>query len=334
MNHLLTMMKKQIQDTNLKRIVFPEYHDERILKAANRLAIERLIKPIFIGRKEEVDKQASQAGISLQHYGVICPQSYQASDKLVNLLLQRRGGRLTLEKAQELLKDPYYFSAMLVYAGEADGLVSGASVTTSKAARPVLEIMQAKAGMKKVSAAYLLVREDEHYLFADCAIQIEPTSEDLVEITLQSAETAKNFQLQPKIAMLSFSTKGSAQSTETEKIVAALKRVKSLAPDLSIDGEVQFDAAYMPALAAKKEAKLTIDGAANVFIFPNLAAGNISCKIAERLGNFQAIGPLIQGLNQPVNLLSRTCSEEDVYSVTLYTAMQASILTEQRRNLS
>src|SRR5699024_2864000 len=186
-----------------------------------------------------------------------------------------------------------------------------------------LQIIKPKKTVNKVSGAYLMIKDQEQYIFADCAINISPTSEELAEIALQSAATARLLQIDPKVAMLSFSTKGSAQSPETAKIISAVRQVKATDPTLIIDGEVQFDAAYMPTLAAKKAPDLSINGDANVFVFPNLEAGNISCKIAERLGGFQAIGPIIQGLNRPVNLLSRGCSEDDVYKVALFTALQA-----------
>src|SRR5699024_5066936 len=223
-----------------------------------------------------------------------------------------------------------FFASLLVQAKHADGLVSGAMHTTSEVALPLLQIIKPKAGMRKVSGAYILIKEEEQYVFADCAINISPSSEELAEITLQSAHTAQLLEIEPKVAMLSFSTQGSASSDETEKIIEAVEIVKSKNPSFTIDGEIQFDAAYVPALAMKKAPNSSIQGDANVFVFPNLEAGNISCKIAERLGGFQAIGPLMQGLNRPVNLLSRGCQEDDVYKVALFTALQA---IEQEENL-
>lgn len=325
MDDIFDTIKTQLIASAKKRIVFPEFSDERVLRAANRLAMENVITPIYIGEAKEVESYANQFNIQLADYEVITFNAFQRQEALVQSYVARRRGKVNSETAREHLHDPNYFATMLVYDNYADGLVSGAIYTTSSAVLPALQIIKPKASMKKVSGAYLLVRENEQYIFADCAVNILPTSEELAEITLQSAETAELLQIDPKVAMLSFSTKGSAYSPETAKIIDAVKIVKKSRPSLNVDGEVQFDAAYMPELAAKKAPNLTINGDANVFVFPNLEAGNISCKIAERLGGFQAIGPLIQGLNRPVNLLSRGCHEDDVYKVALFTAMQATV---------
>lgn len=323
MNDIFELIKNQLIATSQKRIVFPEISDERVLRAANRLARERIITPVYIGEAREVESYANQFNITLAEYEAMNPKGFAGLSDLADKYVARRQGRIDSETALEHLHDPNYFATMLVYAGYADGLVSGAIYTTSAAVLPALRIIKPKERMKKVSGAYVLLRGDEQYVFADCAVNIAPTSEELAEITLQSAETAKLLQIEPKVALLSFSTKGSAYSPETVKINEALQIVKQSQPSLIIDGEVQFDAAYMPELAVKKAPNLTINGDANVFVFPSLEAGNISCKIAERLGGFQAIGPLIQGLSRPVNLLSRGCDEDDVYKVALFTAMQA-----------
>src|SRR5699024_3907392 len=234
-----------------------------------------------------------------------------------------RQGKTTKEEAIELLKTESYFGTMLVSMNEADGLVSGAVNSTSDTVRPALQIIKTRPGIKKTSGVFVMVRDDERYIFGDCAINIAPTSDDLAEIAVESHKTAKVFGIEPKIAMLSFSTKGSAQSEETERVVEAIAKAKEMNDNLVIDGEFQFDTAFVPSVAAKKAPESEIQGDATVFVFPSLEAGNISYKLAERLGGFEAVGPILQGLNKPVNDLSRGCSSEDVYKLALVTAAQA-----------
>jgi len=242
----------------------------------------------------------------------------------VEKFVERRKGKITVEEARRLLReDVNYFGTMLVYAGQADGLVSGAAHSTADTVRPALQIIKTKPGVNKTSGAFIMVRGEEKYVFADCAINIVLDSRDLAEIAVESAKTAKIFGIEPKVAMLSFSTKGSARSPETEKVIEAVKIAKEMQPDLVIDGEFQFDAAFVPSVAKRKAPDSVIQGDANVFIFPSLEAGNIGYKIAQRLGNFEAIGPILQGLNAPVNDLSRGCNEEDVYKLALITAAQS-----------
>ena len=237
---------------------------------------------------------------------------------------------LSAEKEKQLKKmhakfllDENYFGTMLVYTNKADGLVSGAAHSTADTVRPALQIIKTKQGVSKTSGVFIMVREDEKYVFADCAINIAPDSNDLAEIAIESAKTAKMFGIEPRVAMLSFSTKGSAKSHETEKVAEAVTVAKERDPELTLDGEFQFDAAFVPSVAKSKAPDSQIQGDANVFVFPSLEAGNIGYKIAQRLGNFEAVGPILQGLNRPVNDLSRGCNEEDVYKLALITAAQA-----------
>ncbi|MCM3705449.1 MULTISPECIES: phosphate acetyltransferase [Cytobacillus] len=322
MSDLFTVLKEKVTGQNL-RIVFPEGQDERILAAAGRLAAEKIITPILIGNIAEIEAKAKDMDISLDSAEIYDPSSFLMMDELVAAFVERRKGKATEEDARRILLDENYFGTMLVYANKADGLVSGAAHSTADTVRPALQIIKTKEGVSKTSGVFIMVRDDERYVFADCAINISPDSQDLAEIAIESAKTARMFDIEPRVAMLSFSTKGSAKSPETEKVSAALEAAKVRDPLLIIDGEFQFDAAFVPSVAEKKAPDSPIQGDANVFVFPSLEAGNIGYKIAQRLGNFEAVGPILQGLNRPVNDLSRGCNEEDVYKLALITAAQA-----------
>jgi phosphate acetyltransferase len=307
------------------RIVFPEGLDERIVRAAGRLAEEKRLTPILIGNIEQVQAKAQELGVSLEAAEIYDPASYAAMDELVAAFVERRKGKVTEENARKILLDENYFGTMLVYLNKADGLVSGAAHSTADTVRPALQIIKTKEGVKKTSGVFIMVREDEKYVFADCAINIAPDSNDLAEIAIESAKTADMFGMEPRIAMLSFSTKGSAKSPETERVSGAVEEAKRRDSSLVIDGEFQFDAAFVPSVAKSKAPDSPLQGDANVFIFPSLEAGNIGYKIAQRLGGFEAVGPILQGLNKPVNDLSRGCNEEDVYKLALITAAQGII---------
>lgn len=322
MSNLFSVLKEKVAEKDIK-IVFPEGLDERILTAVSRLASEDVIQPIVIGDEAAVTKRANELGLSLGRTEIFNPTQYEGFNELVQTFVERRKGKVAEEDAKRILEDENYFGTMLVYTGKAHGLVSGATHSTADTVRPALQIIKTKKGVGKTSGVFIMVRDDEKYVFADCAINISPDSTDLAEIAVESAATAKMFDIDPRVAMLSFSTKGSAVSNETEKVVEALRIAKEKQPDLVIDGEFQFDAAFVPSVAKKKAPNSDLQGDANVFIFPNLDAGNIGYKIAQRLGNFEAVGPILQGLNQPVNDLSRGCNAEDVYKLALITAGQA-----------
>ncbi|SFA39677.1 phosphate acetyltransferase [Anoxybacillus pushchinoensis] len=322
MSDLFAALKQKVAGKNVT-IVFPEGLDERILTAVGRLAEENVLQPIVIGDQEAVVQKAKELGLTLEKVEIVDPRSYEGMDEMVAAFIERRKGKVTEEDARNILLDENYFGTMLVYMGKAHGLVSGAAHSTADTVRPALQIIKTKPGIRKTSGVFIMVRGDEKYVFADCAINIAPDSQDLAEIAVESAQTAKMFDIDPRVAMLSFSTKGSAKSPETEKVIEAVRLAKEMAPDLTLDGEFQFDAAFVPSVAKKKAPDSVIQGDANVFIFPSLEAGNIGYKIAQRLGNFEAVGPILQGLNQPVNDLSRGCNAEDVYKLSLITAAQA-----------
>jgi len=322
MSHLFEQIQDRLQHTH-KKIVFPEGHDERILTAASQLSAAEIVTPILIGDEQEIRQKAEAVGVDVSACELMDPRDFSEFDTAVNAFVERRKGKVTTDQARQTLLDENYFGTMLVYLDKADGLVSGAAHSTADTVRPALQIIKTKDDIQKTSGVFIMVRNDEKYVFADCAINMNPDSQDLAEIAVESANTAKLFDVDPRIAMLSFSTKGSAQSEETEKVVEALKLAKEKNPSLVIDGEFQFDAAFVPSVAAKKAPDSEIQGDANVFIFPSLEAGNIGYKIAQRLGEFEAVGPVLQGLNKPVNDLSRGCNAEDVYNLALITAAQA-----------
>ncbi|MGG3571666.1 phosphate acetyltransferase [Bacillus gobiensis] len=321
MADLFTLIEEKVKGKDV-RIVFPEGTDDRILTAAIQLAGKSILQPIVVGNKEEITKKADSLHLKLDGVDIYDPHTYEGLEELVQSFVERRKGKATEEQARKILLDENYFGTMLVYKGLADGLVSGAAHSTADTVRPALQIIKTKEGIKKTSGVFIMVRGDEQYVFADCAINIAPNSDDLAEIAVESANTAKMFDIDPRVAMLSFSTKGSAKSDETTKVAEAVKIAKEKAPDLTLDGEFQFDAAFVPSVAEKKAPDSIIKGDANVFVFPSLEAGNIGYKIAQRLGNFEAVGPILQGLNQPVNDLSRGCDSQDVYNLALITAAQ------------
>ena len=304
-------------------IVFPEGDDPRILRAAIRLNEDGDIKPIVLGDKKELEALAEKEGVKLGDLEILDPANYEAKDEMVKAFVERRKGKVNEEQAAEILKDHNYFGTMLIYMGKAKGLVSGAAHTTADTVRPALQIIKTKEGYKRCSGAFIMLRDEEMYLMADCAINIDLDADGLAEVAVVSNETARQFGMDPKIAMLSFSTKGSASHERVTMVAEATKMAKEKNPDMAIDGELQFDAAFVESVAKKKAPGSEVAGHANVFVFPNIEAGNIGYKIAQRFGGFEAIGPILQGLNAPVNDLSRGCVEDEVYSLAIITAAQA-----------
>lgn len=321
---LFDNLKQKVAGAN-KTIVFPEGQEPRIFRAAIRLKNDGLVVPILLGKVDEIKQNAENEGVDLGDIELIDPNTYPEDKfaEMVEAFVERRKGKNTKEQAETMLRDVNYFGTMLVYMDKADGLVSGAIHSTGDTVRPALQIIKTKPGVSRTSGAFVMVKGDERYLFADCAININPGAQELAEITVESANTAKIFDIDPQVAMLSFSTMGSAKSDEVTKVQEAVKLAKELAPNEKIDGELQFDAAFVPVVAKQKAPESEVAGHANVFVFPELQSGNIGYKIAQRLGGFEAIGPVLQGLNKPVSDLSRGSVEEDVYKVAIITAAQA-----------
>ena len=327
MADLLSVLQDKLSGKNVK-IVLPEGEDERVLIAATQLQKTDYVSPIVLGNEDNIKSLASKHALDLTQIEIIDPATSELKDELVDAFVERRKGKATKEQAVELLDNVNYFGTMLVYTGKAEGLVSGAAHSTGDTVRPALQIIKTKPGVSRTSGIFFMIKGDEQYIFGDCAINPELDAQGLAEIAVESAKSAQSFGMDPKVAMLSFSTKGSAKSDDVTKVQEALKlaQEKAEADQLDhvvIDGEFQFDAAIVPSVAEKKAPGSKIQGDANVFVFPSLEAGNIGYKIAQRLGGYDAVGPVLQGLNSPVNDLSRGCSTEDVYNLSIITAAQA-----------
>ncbi len=327
MADLLSVLQDKLSGKNVK-IVLPEGEDERVLIAATQLQKTDYVSPIVLGNEDNIKSLASKHALDLTQIEIIDPATSELKDELVDAFVERRKGKATKEQAIELLDNVNYFGTMLVYTGKAEGLVSGAAHSTGDTVRPALQIIKTKPGVSRTSGIFFMIKGDEQYIFGDCAINPELDAQGLAEIAVESAKSAQSFGMDPKVTMLSFSTKGSAKSDDVTKVQEALKlaQEKAEADQLDhvvIDGEFQFDAAIVPSVAEKKAPGAKIQGDANVFVFPSLEAGNIGYKIAQRLGGYDAVGPVLQGLNSPVNDLSRGCSTEDVYNLSIITAAQA-----------
>ena len=322
-----TMIEKLKKDP--KTIVFTEGSDPRILEAASRLLASSFLRPILLGNLDEIEKAAEEAGYNIRGARIIDPENYERFDEMVDLFCELRKSKgVTPEQARKTLSASNYFGTMLVKMGEADALLGGATYSTADTVRPALQLIKTKPGNNIVSSCFILVRpsatgENEVLAMADCAINIDPSEDDLVEIAGETAECARLFGVDPKVAFLSFSTNGSAKDESITKMRNACERTKKLLPDVPIDGEMQFDAAVSPNVAKKKFPNSPVAGHANTFIFPNINAGNIGYKIAQRMGNFEAYGPILLGLNSPINDLSRGCTASEVYSMALITAATA-----------
>lgn len=321
---LFESLKSKVLNKNV-RVVFPEGTEPRILGAVVRLQAENLVHPVLLGNVEEIKTSAKDHGFNVENIEIIDPNNYDEFDAMVEAFVERRKGKATAEQAHEILKDENYFGTMLTHMGKVDALVSGAVHSTGDTVRPALQIIKTKPGVSRTSGAFIMMRGrgQEKYLFSDCAININPNAQELAEIAVESAKTAEMFGIDPKVALLSFSTKGSAAGEEVTKVAEATKIAKELAPEYQIDGELQFDAAFVKAVADQKAPDSDVAGQASVFVFPEIQSGNIGYKIAQRFGNFEAIGPILQGLNKPISDLSRGCVEEDVYKTAIITANQA-----------
>ncbi len=328
---MLTEIIKRLK-SDRKKIVFTEGEDPRILEAATRLVTDGIMDVLLCGNPEKIKSAAASGGFNIDGMEIADPENYPEFDKMVETMFELRKGKTPIEECRESLKKSNYFGTMLVKMGKADGLLGGATYSTADTVRPALQIVKTKPGAHLVSSCFILVRGDEKLAMGDCAINIDypdtvdkdgnvtlKGSDKLAEVVVETARTAKIFGIDPKVAVLSFSTKGSGKGGTVQLSRDATEKAKELAPGLAIDGELQFDAAVSPVVAATKCKGSPVAGQANTFIFPNIEAGNIGYKIAQRLGGFEAYGPILQGLNAPINDLSRGCNADEVYTMAIIT---------------
>lgn len=313
--------------TNPQSIIYPEASlDLRVLKGLIKAAEEKIVEPILIGKPKEISKLLIDNNLKLPKSARIIDHTEKNSmyNYLLELFLELRKHKgLKAKEAAKLMESPHYYASLLLKSDHGHGIVAGAVSTTAETFRPVFQIIKTKDQYHHASSFFFMIKGSQIYLFADCAININPDVQTLAEIAIDTAETAKLFNIEPKVALLSFSTKGSANSPETLKIQEALKLIKAKKPHLIVDGEMQVDAALVPEIAKAKAPNSEIKGDANILIFPNLESGNIAYKLTQRLGKYEAIGPIVQGLKKPVNDLSRGCSVEDVYYISAITSLQA-----------
>ena len=313
---------------NPRKIVFTEGTDPRILEASARLLSGTFLTPVLVGKQDAVQKAAEESGFNIRGAEIIDPETFPEMEKMVATLAELRKGKMSDEECRANLKKGNYFGTMLVKMGYADALLGGATYSTADTVRPALQIIKTKPGSKVVSSCFILVRasatgDNEVLAMGDCAINIKPNEDELVEIAMECAKCARTFGVDPKVAFLSYSTKGSGKGEDVDKMHNACAKAKAAAPELCIDGELQFDAAVSPKVAHTKCPESVVAGHANTFIFPDINAGNIGYKIAQRLGNFEAYGPILLGLNAPINDLSRGCNAMEVYSMAIITAALA-----------
>lgn len=316
---MITALKDQ-----KRKIVFTEGTDPRILEASSRLYKEGILTPILLGTTEEIDEAAKKCGWPVDGIEKIDPLHYNKIDEMTAKMVELRKGKMDEAACRAALSKSNYFGTMLVKMGKADCLLGGATYSTADTVRPALQLIKTKPESKIVSSCFILFRETEGnkemYAMGDCAINLDPTDEELVEIAVETARTAKTFSIDPKVALLSYSTLGSGKGESVDKVNRAATKLKSMNLDFPVDGELQFDAAISPTVAKTKASGSPVAGNANVFIFPDINAGNIGYKIAQRLGGFEAFGPILQGLNAPINDLSRGCNADEVYKMSIITA--------------
>ena len=321
-----------------RKIVFTEGTDPRILEASARLLSGTFLTPILLGNEDEVRAAAEDAGFNIRGAVIIDPEKYENMEAMVAKMVELRKGKMTEDEVRAALKKSNYFGTMLVAMGEADALLGGATYSTADTVRPALQLVKTKPGAHLVSSCFILTREGgdealQKLCMGDCAINISyedsldkegnvtvSAAQKLAEVAVESAKTAKFFGIEPKVAMLSFSTKGSGKGGTVALSAAATKIAQEMAPDMSIDGEMQFDAAVSPTVGQLKFPGSKVAGYANTFVFPCIEAGNIGYKIAQRLGGYDAYGPILQGLNAPINDLSRGCNADEVYAMAIITA--------------
>ncbi|MDY4487536.1 MAG: phosphate acetyltransferase [Candidatus Limivicinus sp.] len=326
----------EILKANPRKIVYTEGSDARILESAARLKKDGFLTPVLVGNVDEVKAAAAKGGFDIEGLEILDPLTYDRMDEMVDTMVELRKGKMSAEDCRAALSKGNYFGTMLVKMGVADALLGGATYSTADTVRPALQLVKTKKGANLVSSCFIMVRGDEMLAMGDCAINISyedkldkegnvtlTAAQQLAEVAVETAKTAKVFGMDPKVAMLSYSTKGSGKGPAVDMVRNATAIAKEMAPDVAIDGEMQFDAAVSPVVGQLKFPGSPVAGYANTFIFPEIQSGNIGYKIAQRLGGFAAYGPILQGLNAPINDLSRGCDAEEVYQMSIITAALA-----------
>ena len=326
----------EILKANPRKIVYTEGSDARILESAARLKKGGFLTPVLVGNVDEVKAAAAKGGFDIEGLEILDPLTYDRMDEMVNTMVELRKGKMSAEDCRAALSKGNYFGTMLVKMGVADALLGGATYSTADTVRPALQLVKTRKGANLVSSCFIMVRGDEMLAMGDCAINISyedkldkegnvtlTAAQQLAEVAVETAKTAKVFGIDPKVAMLSYSTKGSGKGPAVDLVRNATAIAKEMAPDVAIDGEMQFDAAVSPVVGQLKFPGSPVAGYANTFIFPEIQSGNIGYKIAQRLGGFAAYGPILQGLNAPINDLSRGCDAEEVYQMSIITAALA-----------
>ncbi len=329
----MELMKKiwDLAQKDIKKIVLPEGEEERNLEAAGKIKKEGLAEIVLVGNPQRIKEKCNNLRINIDGIEVVDPETSEKTASYAEAFYELRKNKgMTIEKADMIVKDPLYFGTMMVKLGDADGMVSGAIHTTGDLLRPGLQIVKTAPGVSVVSSFFIMMVPDCNYgdegllVFSDCAVNPNPTAEQLASIAIATAETTKRLcKIEPKVAMLSFSTMGSADHDLVEKVRKATEIAKELRPDLNIDGEMQLDAAIVRKVADQKAPNSKVAGNANVLIFPDLQAGNIGYKLVQRFAKAEAIGPICQGFAKPINDLSRGCSADDIVNVVALTAVQA-----------
>lgn len=317
----MEQLKKLIMGKNV-RIMFTEGWDPRVMRAASRLAKEQIVIPVLNGPRDMIAETAENKQIDLSGVEILDRIEYQRMDEMILKMVELRKGKLSALECCDLLEKENYFATMCLAMDDVDGLIGGATISTRETLRAALQLIKTKQGCDIVSSCFLMTKGSTQYIFGDCSLNIDPSVDELVDITMQCAKTAQVFGIEPKVGLLSYSTYGSGAGASVDKVREAVKRLRRLPLGYEVDGEMQLDAAVAQEVAELKAPDSLIAGKINTFIFPTLDAGNIGYKLMARFGGFEAVGPILQGMRKPLNDLSRGANEDEIYKMAIVTAAQ------------